>query len=68
LDKFTGSGSEAAQADASRFVISIHLGSDVEHYDKSIEVGVEDAPPDNVVVIPTAKKSKKKLLKVDDGE
>jgi hypothetical protein len=66
LDSMSGSGPDAASQDSSRFVISIHLGADTETYSKQIEVGVENKPPDdNVVVIP-AKKTKRIAKKQEE--
>jgi hypothetical protein len=68
LDGMAANGSENAPT-MDRFVIRIDLGGDVETYDKSIQIGVEDATPDaGGVVVALPKKTKKKLLKVDDGE
>jgi hypothetical protein len=66
LDSFTG-GQEAAQAEA-RFVIRIDLGSDVQVFDKPIEVGVEAAVPDDKVVVIPAKKTKRIAKKKADDD
>jgi hypothetical protein len=50
LDSFAANGSQAGTPDASRFVISIFLGTDasgnevVEHFNKPLAVGTEDVP------------------------
>jgi hypothetical protein len=75
LDQFAGSGSDAAAADSTRFIIQINLGDDhVERYNKSRAIDADDVDPDAasqgvVVAIPT-KKSKKiaKKNENDDGE
>jgi hypothetical protein len=60
LDQFSATGPEAAPT-ADRFIISIHLGADVEHYNKSRAIDAND-PDDingttpNVVATITAKK------------
>jgi hypothetical protein len=48
LDQFAANGQEAAPA-ADRFVITINLGSDVLHFDKSIAVNPNDVDPFNDV-------------------
>jgi hypothetical protein len=48
LDQFAANGPEAAPA-ADRFVITINLGSDVLHFDKSIAVNPNDVDPFNDV-------------------
>src|SRR4029077_7866787 len=47
LDQFAANGPEAARA-ADRFVITINLGSDVLHFDKSIAVNPNPDPPNEV--------------------
>jgi hypothetical protein len=46
LDTFAANGPEAAPA-ADRFVITINLGSDVLHFDKSIAIDPNDVDPHN---------------------
>jgi hypothetical protein len=58
LTKTAGIGDSKPSPNASeRFVITINLGADVEHYDKSIEVNPNDTPPgaDNGKIIDAAK-------------
>jgi len=65
LDVLAANGPEKAPA-ADRFIISIHLGSDVEHYNKSRTINAndpDDTTPDTVAAI-TAKKSQDD----DDGD
>jgi hypothetical protein len=60
LDKFAANGPESAPA-SDRFVITINLGSDVLHFDKSIAVDVNDVDPNDTsmphLAAITAKKS-----------
>src|SRR5262245_34278552 len=51
LDQFAANGPEAAPA-ADRFVITINLGSDVLHFDKSIAIGPDPDPPNEVDTVP----------------
>ena len=46
LDTFAANGPKAAPA-ADRFQITINLGADVLHFDKSIEVNPNDVDPFN---------------------
>ena len=47
LDALASTGAEAAAAGA-RFEITINLGSDTEHYSKSIEINPNDIDPNDV--------------------
>jgi len=51
LDAFAANGPGAAPA-ADRFVITINLGSDVLHFDKSIAVDANDVDPHNIDTTP----------------
>ena len=44
LDDFAATGPAAAAAQ-DRFVITINLNGDVEHFDKSISISADDTPP-----------------------
>ena len=44
LDTFASNGPETAPA-SDRFVITINLNGDVEHYDKSITINADDVAP-----------------------
>ena len=62
LDALASTGAEAAAAGA-RFEITINLGSDTEHYSKSIEINPHDVDPNhvdttNVIAAITMNKSK----------
>jgi hypothetical protein len=46
LDAFAANGPEAAPA-ADRFIITINLGSDVLHFDKSIAIDPGDVSPND---------------------
>jgi hypothetical protein len=64
LDAFAANGPEAAPA-ADRFVITINLGNDVLHFDKSIAIGPDPDPPNEVdtTMLPIIAAKKK-----DDGD
>jgi hypothetical protein len=55
LDGLAANGPEKAPA-ADRFVISIVLNGDVEHYNKSIAIDANDVDPNDVPQITTTKK------------
>ena len=62
LDALASTGAEVAAAGA-RFEITINLGSDTEHYSKSIEINPHDVDPNhvdttNVIAAITMNKSK----------
>jgi hypothetical protein len=61
LDAFAANGPEAAPA-ADRFVITINLGDEVLHFDKSIAIDANDGDPDTTTqrLLPITKKK-------DDG-
>jgi len=63
LDQFAANGPEAAPA-ADRFIITINLGSDVLHFDKSIAIGPDPDRPNEVdtTMLPIIAAKKK-----DDG-
>ena len=61
LDQLAANGPQAAPA-ADRFIISIQLGADVEHYNKSIAIDPNDADPNEQELIPFASFEK------EDGE
>jgi hypothetical protein len=71
LDQFAGNGPESAPA-AERFIITINLGTDVEHYNKSIAINANDTDPDAapeglVAAIPARKLKKIAAKKKDDS-
>jgi hypothetical protein len=60
LDALAANGPEKVPA-ADRFIISIHLGADTEHYDKSIAIDANDVPPAKPQITTTKKDD-------DDGQ
>jgi len=64
LDQFAANGPEAAPA-ADRFIITINLGDDVLHFDKSIAIDPNDVDPNdtNTKMLPITAAKKK-----DDGD
>jgi len=64
LDTFAANGPEATPA-ADRFVITINLGDDVIHFDKSIAIDANDGDPDTTTqrLLPIIAANKRK----DDG-
>jgi hypothetical protein len=64
LDQFAGNGAGVAPA-AERFVITINMGADVEHYNKSIEINANDTDPEAarlglIPAVPTKKAGKER--------
>ena len=55
LDSLAANGPEKAPA-ADRFIITINLGTDTEHYNKLIAINADDVDPNDVPQIATTKK------------
>jgi hypothetical protein len=69
LDAFAANGPEAASA-SDRFVITINLGSEVLHFDKSRAIDANDVDPNDISTAPQeltmatpTKKTEKKIPK-----